>query len=127
MDRRSERNLIGVNDDLTMIVQRAYALFSDEVTRLPGSKLVIIDGVRTEEEQAINVAAGRSWTMESKHLTGDAIDFAVIAGGEAIWELPVYERVWIACFRPAANCLGTTINWGGHWRTKDGPHIELAE
>lgn len=39
-----------------------------------GVMVMIIDTIRTPEEQAANVAKGVSWTMQSKHLTGDAID-----------------------------------------------------
>lgn len=132
MDKRSERNLVGVHDGLVQIVEFAFELFDDKVTRLPGAKMVITDGLRTEAEQLINVEAGRSWTMNSRHLPNDqgeaeAIDFALIWKNKLVQELPVYERVYIACFRPAAHFMGYPINWGGYWKTRDGPHIELAE
>ena len=39
-----------------------------------GIMVMIVDTLRTPEEQAANVAKGVSWTTKSKHLTGDAID-----------------------------------------------------
>ena len=36
----------------------------------------VIDGLRTLEEQKINVARGKSWTLDSKHLDGLAVDLA---------------------------------------------------
>lgn len=39
-----------------------------------GIMVMIVDTLRTPEEQAANVAKGVSWTTQSKHLTGDAID-----------------------------------------------------
>lgn len=125
MDRRSERNLIGVDDRLQMVVIRAFELFGDAVTKLPGARMVITDGVRTPEQQAEYVAAGRSWTMNSRHLTGHAIDFAIIHRGAAVWELPVFERVWLGCFRPAGHFLDVPLAWGGDWSTRDGPHVEI--
>ncbi len=39
-----------------------------------GIHVMIVDTLRTEAEQAENIAKGVSWTTRSKHLTGDAID-----------------------------------------------------
>lgn len=39
-----------------------------------GIMVMIVDTKRTVDEQRANVAKGVSWTMNSKHLTGDAID-----------------------------------------------------
>jgi hypothetical protein len=38
--------------------------------------VMIVTTTRTPEEQAEKVKAGLSWTLASKHLTGDAIDVA---------------------------------------------------
>lgn len=38
--------------------------------------VMIVDTLRTPKEQAANVAKGVSWTLNSRHLTGDAIDIA---------------------------------------------------
>lgn len=44
-----------------------------------GIPVLIVDTLRTPEEQAANVAKGVSWTLKSKHLTGDAIDICPYA------------------------------------------------
>src|SRR6266478_1418290 len=41
-----------------------------------GIPFVVVDTLRTPEEQADALARGVSWTTHSKHLTGDAIDVA---------------------------------------------------
>lgn len=130
MNLRSERNLIGVEDDMIMVVQYAFELISDDVTRLPGCKMVIVDGLRTEEEQIQNMVAGVSWTMNSKHLPNDngkseAIDFALVWKNKVVQQLPVYERVWMACYRPSGHFLGLDLEWGGNWKSRDGPHIQM--
>lgn len=64
-----------------------------------GIPVVIVDTLRTKEEQAAYVAKGVSWTMQSKHLTGDAIDVCPFSvydlhgpdklqwdGGDPIWK-----------------------------------------
>ena len=43
-----------------------------------GIPVLIVDTLRTSEEQAANVARGVSWTLKSKHLTGEAIDLCPI-------------------------------------------------
>lgn len=63
-----------------------------------GIMVMIVDTKRTPEEQAANVAKGVSWTLRSKHLTGDAIDICPFAvydlhgpdklqwdGGDPVW------------------------------------------
>jgi peptidoglycan L-alanyl-D-glutamate endopeptidase CwlK len=71
------------------------------------------------------VAAGASKTLRSRHLTGHAIDFAPLVGGEVTWKWPPFAMV-AAAFKRAAAELGVPILWGGDWRTfRDGPHIEL--
>lgn len=44
-----------------------------------GIMVMIVDTLRTPDEQAANVARGVSWTLQSKHLTGDAIDICPYA------------------------------------------------
>lgn len=41
-----------------------------------GIMVMIVDTRRTLAEQQAHVASGVSWTLQSKHLTGDAIDIA---------------------------------------------------
>lgn len=63
-----------------------------------GIMVMIVDTSRTPEEQAANVAKGVSWTLKSKHLTGDAIDICPFSlydltgpdklqwdGGDPVW------------------------------------------
>jgi len=64
-----------------------------------GIMVLIVDTLRTKEEQAANVKKGVSWTMHSKHLTGDAIDICPFSvydlhgpdklqwdGGDPVWK-----------------------------------------
>lgn len=63
--------------------------------------------------------------MNSRHLSGHAIDFAAIVGGEVRWDWPLYSKIAQA-FKEAARLEGVAIVWGGDWRSlKDGPHVEL--
>jgi peptidoglycan L-alanyl-D-glutamate endopeptidase CwlK len=107
----------GINPDLRKVCDRALELSLYD--------FMITDGKRTIEEQRHYVSIGASQTMSSNHLTGHAIDFAILINGKVRWEFPLYEEVSRA-FKQAAKELGVKIIWGGDWkRFKDGPHIEL--
>lgn len=117
LDERSERNLSGVHEDLAKVVRRA--------AELADTPFIVTEGLRTMKRQRELVAAGASKTLRSRHLTGHAIDFAPLIGGEVTWKWPPFALVAVA-FKRAAAELGVPIAWGGDWRTfKDGPHIEL--
>lgn len=66
-----------------------------------GIPVLIVTTRRTLEEQADCVKRGVSWTMQSKHLTGDAIDIApyeqyALHGPDVLeWDAgdPVWKRI----------------------------------
>lgn len=116
---RSEKNLTGVHEDLVKVVRLAAT--KTEVD------FIVTEGLRTKERQAQLVKAGASKTMNSKHLTGDAVDLAAVVGGEVRWDWPLYHKLAKA-MKDAAKELGIQLQWGGDWRTfKDGPHFELVK
>jgi peptidoglycan L-alanyl-D-glutamate endopeptidase CwlK len=114
---RSLRNLRGVHPDLVRVVHRALELSPLD--------FVITEGLRTRKRQEELVAAGASKTMNSRHLTGHAIDFAVLVGGKVRWDWPLYRKVADA-FKEAGRQFGVSIVAGADWvKFRDGPHIEL--
>ncbi|MNV38631.1 Peptidoglycan L-alanyl-D-glutamate endopeptidase CwlK precursor [compost metagenome] len=85
----------------------------------------VLEGLRTIERQKQLVAAKASKTMNSRHLTGHAVDLGAYVAGEVRWDWPLYHQV-AAAVKQAARELGVPIEWGGDWRTfKDGPHFQL--
>lgn len=119
LSQRSEKALAFVQADLVRVARRAA-----EITHIP---FIITEGLRTEERQRQLVAAGASRTMNSKHLTGHAIDIAAVIDGEVRWDWPLYSQL-AAVFKEAAELEGVAITWGGDWRKfRDGPHYELKE
>lgn len=117
MTPRCEERLQGVHPDLVAVVRRAA-----EVSPID---FIVTEGLRTEERQAELVKTGASRTMNSRHLTGHAVDLAVIVDGKANWDWKQYEDL-SAYMKSAADDLGIRIIWGGDWATfKDGPHYEL--
>ena len=114
---RSLRALAGVHPDLVGVAHRAL--------QLTPTDFVITEGLRTLKRQRELVAAGASRTLNSRHLTGKAIDFAPYAAGRICWDWPLFPPI-AAAFKQAAMERGVPIVWGGDWRTfRDGPHIEL--
>ena len=113
----SEKRLIGIHPKLAELIRKSSV-------NSPFA-FVITEGLRTEARQKQLVAQGASRTMKSKHLTGHAIDFAVIIGGKADFHFHLYEKVSTHMKKVAAK-VGLTITWGGDWKSfKDGCHIEL--
>jgi len=114
--KRSENNLLGVHPDLVRAARRALELSEVDFT--------VIEGRRTPDRQRALVAAGASWTMNSRHLTGHAIDVAPYIGGTIRWDWPPFFKIAEA-FKKAAAELDIPIVWGGDWKVRDGPHVEL--
>lgn len=114
---RSLHNLVGVHADLCAVMQRAITLTPVD--------FMITEGLRTKERQAQLVKAGASKTMNSRHLTGHAVDIAPIVSGEVRWDWELFRKI-APVIKDAAKGLSIPIVWGGDWRTfKDGPHFEL--
>lgn len=114
---RSLSNLQGVHDDLSMVMEKA-------ITNSPHD-FSITEGRRTEARQQMLFETGKSRTLSSRHLTGHAVDIAIIKDGKAVWDFELYKEVADHVKRVAEE-LAISIKWGGDWTTfRDGPHFEL--
>ncbi|OYW77660.1 MAG: hypothetical protein B7Z37_02950 [Verrucomicrobia bacterium 12-59-8] len=105
-DARSIRELKGVNPHLCAMVRDLSTYF----------KIVVTDGLRTVEEQANYVLMGKSKTLNSKHLTGDAVDIMRFDNGKPHWELPLYAEMAVYV-RTWSIRNQYPIRWGGSWHT----------
>lgn len=118
LSKRSNERLIGVHPDLVRVVHRALQLSPIDFG--------ISEGLRTMERQIQLKKAGASKTLNSRHLSGHAVDVVAYIGSEVRWDWPLYEQI-AAAFKQAAKELDVPITWGGDWTTlKDGPHFELS-
>jgi peptidoglycan L-alanyl-D-glutamate endopeptidase CwlK len=117
LGQRSLSRLEGVHPDLVRVVKKAAALSPLDFT--------VLEGLRTLDRQKQLMAAGATKTMNSRHLTGHAVDLAPMIGGTVRWDWPLYHQL-AAVVKDAAKAENVPIQWGGDWRTfKDGPHWEL--
>src|SRR6056297_2776272 len=116
--KRSLKNLRGIHPDLRRVIDRA----------LQESPLdfIVIEGLRSEDRQRQMVEQGASQTMNSRHITGHAVDLLPIGpDGNAAFDWPLYHKLGPAVEK-AAKKEGVAITWGGRWsKFRDGPHFEL--
>ncbi|RYG88412.1 MAG: M15 family peptidase [Alphaproteobacteria bacterium] len=114
---RSLSRLEGVHPDLVRVVKRAAATSDLDFT--------VLEGLRTVARQKQLYTQRATKTMNSRHLTGHAVDLAPMIGGQVSWDWPLYHRL-AKVVKAAAAAEGVPVTWGGDWRTfKDGPHWEL--
>lgn len=119
LGRRSRRRLKGVNQRLVEVVERAIIITEQD--------FAVIEGVRGLKRQRYLYQNGFSWTMNSKHLVGRAVDLApwvIVDGkGKIDWDdLHKFSAIKDAMFK-AAEQLNVAIRWGGDWN-QNGSHLD---
>ena len=117
LGQRSLSRLEGVHPDLVRVVKKAAALSDLDFT--------VLEGLRSVERQKQLVSQGASKTMNSRHISGHAVDLAPMIAGEVRWDWPLYHKL-AKVIKAAAADEKVPLVWGGDWRAfKDGPHWEL--
>lgn len=112
LNPRSLANLDGVHPDLARVVKLA-----SEKT-----DFLVTEGLRDIERQKQLKAAGKSKTLNSRHLTGHAVDLADCDG---CYDIP--DLLYIAdAIKDSATELNIAVEWGGDWKKfVDTPHFQL--
>tara|TARA_R110000796_G_scaffold21249_2_gene62672 strand:+ start:2227 stop:2694 length:468 start_codon:yes stop_codon:yes gene_type:complete len=111
LSSRSSTRLEGVHPGLVGVVKRAI-----EITKVDFG---VTCGVRSVSEQKKLVAAGKSQTMNSKHIPqadgySHAVDLVAYIGSDVAWELNLYDDIADA-MSEAANEVGCDMKWGAAW------------
>lgn len=115
---RSRTELEGVHPDLVELVERAI-----ELTEVDFS---VIEGLRTLTRQKALHLRGATTTLNSRHLSGHAVDLAAFVDGELSWDWDHYHKIAKAV-KQAAKELDVDVEWGGDWKSfPDGPHWQLS-
>jgi peptidoglycan L-alanyl-D-glutamate endopeptidase CwlK len=116
--KRSRRAMAGIHPDLRAVLDRALVTSPLD--------FIVIEGVRSKERQRQLVAEGASQTMNSRHLTGHAVDLLPIGADGPAFAWPLYDKLGPAVKKAAAD-LNIALEWGGDWTSfRDGPHFQLA-
>lgn len=110
------------------------AAFMAWKTMHPDLNMRVTEGMRTAARQLWLVKRGKSKRLDSLHLTGLAIDVAILNRdrSKALWDIPLYEEFanhMAVAFRryQKLGAEGCHVMWGGRWRLLvDAVHFELV-
>lgn len=123
LSKTSLERLGTIKPELQKVVRKAFETMPFDV--------MILEGIRTAERQKELVAKGASKTLNSKHLTGSAVDLVPYPVN---WDDKSRFNIMSEHVLAAAKELGIKVRWGGDWdmdgdwkdeRFYDGPHFEL--
>ena len=115
LGKRSLQNLSGVHPDLVAVVKRAIEITEQDFS--------VIEGVRNINRQRELYRKGATTTLNSRHLTGHAVD---IAPWPISWEWEYFYPIAEA-MKQAAEELEVDLEWGGDWKSfPDAPHWQLS-
>jgi hypothetical protein len=119
LSEKSKQRLQGLHPNLVKVVYRALEITPIDFT--------VIEGLRTRERQKYLFDKGATRTLNSRHITGHAVDLAPLKDGKPSWNWEDYYPLSEA-MKTAAQELGIQIEWGGDWTSfKDGPHWQLPK
>lgn len=122
---RSLKSMDGIHPDLRRVL--------DDALQSSHHDFVVTEGLRSISRQKEMVRIGASTTMNSRHLTGHAVDLYgwvdLNNNGKVTFEEMSNVRVLTSiagAIKASATKLGIPIVWGGDWRKfRDLPHFEL--
>ena len=112
---RSMQSLSGVHPDLVNVVKLAITI--------TGVDFTVIEGIRNINRQRELYKAGKSTTMNSRHITGHAVDMVPYP---VDWDDLERFETMAEAMKLAAEELEIPIVWGGDWKSfYDAPHFQL--
>lgn len=118
LSQKSKNRLRGVEPDLVAVVQRAI-----QITKRDFS---VAEGLRSRERQRHLYNSGKSQTMNSRHITGHAVDlFPYPTNGDVDADGVISIEDWDEYYPQAdamiaaARELNVPLRWGGNWGVRD--------
>lgn len=114
----SKKELLRVHEALVSIVEKAVQLSVQE--------FAVHDGVRTIAEQQQMVQRGAAQTLDSRHVSGHAVDLVPYINGKLRWEWPPIYLIADA-MRIGAQELKIPLRWGGAWDVDFTNSTELPQ
>lgn len=126
LGKRSRKNMLGLHPYM--------AFFIEETIKESKQDFGILNkgGVRTDKEQADMYAQGRTtegnkitWTKDSYHQYGLAVDMVAYQGGKYSWKVKYYEAITLAMKEVIAE-YDLPIEHGFDLWKKDHPHWQMT-
>jgi len=117
-DKRNRDNIAKLADNTKLATMKWYEYCVENQI-----EILIYETIRTLAQQKINVANGKSQTLKSYHLVGQALDFVPVDSktGATLWN--GYGTPSIKKAVAKAKSLG--FEWGGDWSSfVDKPHLQ---
>ena len=118
MGLRHEERLNGVHPDLCRVVYRAAELTEFDIT--------VAEGLRSKGRQQQMFEQGKSKTLNSKHLTGEAVDIYPLTDDHKAIAWGNFPAM-INAVKQAAYELSVPVECGADWKMRDCPHIQLSK
>ena len=116
--KKSLSRLIGIHPELSFVAYEAIKITTVDFS--------VFDGVRSIKEQEELVKNGASWTLDSYHLRGLAIDLVPWINGRNRWEEESCIHINNA-IQIVTNAHGIdSIEWGYDLWEKDMPHYQMT-
>ncbi len=117
LSKASLARLQGVHPDLVRVIRRAATM-----SRMP---FAVVEGLRSLERQKQLKASGATRILNSRHITGHAVDLVPLVDGKPRWDWPLYHRL-APFIRAASRAEHVPLEWGGDWKSfPDAPHWQL--
>lgn len=128
MSLKNRDRLKGVHPDLVLLVEEVADFYP----------IIVLEGLRSKERQRELYKTGKSKTLFSKHLTGQAVDIAPL---DLDWNDKESFCVMAGVVLAKAKDLGIAVRWGAAWEASseatrpfdtrqtsfwDGAHFELV-
>lgn len=127
-EKRNLDNIQKLGDNTKVAALKWY-----DYCKSKGVEILIYETIRTLEQQKQHVANGKSQTLKSYHLVGQALDFVPVDGkGGTLWSIHSYTTPKMLDAINYAKKLGFT--WGGDWNNNgdwrdetflDSPHLQF--
>lgn len=123
LSSKSLNRLHGVDTRLVKVLHHAITITPVDFS--------VIEGVRTAERQRELFIEGKTRTLKSKHLTGEAVDVMPVGGD---WNKPELWQPILIAIKYAADKLDIKLRFGYTWTNSptdtpakflDAPHVEL--
>ena len=134
LSTRSLDTMAGVNQNLVKVIKEAIATSPFD--------FMVTQGLRTAKYQnelyqqgrtkrGLKVTNADGYIKKSNHQMktdgyGYAIDFVILNGKVLDWDTESKYEAVAKHILDTGHKLGVNLEWGGNWKFKDYPHIQIA-